>query len=140
MSPTSMRNVIGIIIFVHGIGHFQGVMSSLGLFNNDVWNPKSWLFDKLLGDRNSRYLALVLWGLSVLGFMAAGFAFLGIGIPHETWRTLMIMAAIPSSLGIIFYWNSLSRILNKLGAIGVNAWILIGLLLMNWPSEAALGF
>ena len=140
MSPVSMRNVIGIIIFVHGIGHVQGVMSSLGMFNNESWHAKSWLFDKLLGEKNSRYLALVLWGLSVLGFLAAGFAFLGIGIPHEIWRTLMIATAIPSILGIIFYWNSLSMIFNKLGAITVNAWILIGLLLLNWPSEAALGY
>ena len=140
MSPVSMRNVIGIIIFVHGIGHVQGVMASLGLFNNESWHPKSKLFDKLLGEKNSRYLSLVLWGLSVLGFLAAGFAFLGLGIPHETWRILMIVTAIPSSLGIIFYWNSLSMISNKLGAIGVNAWILIGLLLLNWPPEAALGY
>jgi len=140
MTPTTLRTLFAIVLFVHAIGHMQGVLSSLGLFNSDKWHPRSWLFDKLLGEKTSRILALLLWALSVLGFLAAGFAFLGIGIPHGSWRTLAILSAVPSTLGLIFYWNSMAMIFNKLGAIGVNALILIGIVLLNWPSETDLGF
>ena len=140
MSPGTLRTFIAVVLFVHAIGHVQGVLSALGLFNSESWHPKSWLFDKLLGERASRTLALVLWSLSVLGFLAAAFAFLGIGFSHDSWRMLAILAAIPSVMGLIFFWNSLSQFFNKLGAIGVNAWILIGVLFLNWPPEADFGF
>lgn len=140
MTPEILRTVFSLLLFVHGIGHIQGVLSSLGLFNNDSWHPRSWLIDKLLEEKISRIVAVMLWGLAVLGSLAAAFAFLGIGLPHEIWRTLAVAASIPSSLGLIFYWNSLAMIFNKLGAIAINLWILIGLLLLNWPSESDLGF
>jgi len=140
LAPKTLRTVFAIILFVHGIGHIQGVISSLGLFINDFWHPRSWLFDDLLGEKTSRILALVLWGMSAIGFQAAAFSFLGVGISHEYWRTLAIITAVPSILGLIFYWNSMAMIFNKLGAIAVNAWILIGLLVLNWPTEADLGF
>ena len=140
MTPAALRTVITVILLVHGIGHGQGVLSSLGLFNTESWHPRSWLFDKLLGEKVSRVLALILWGLAVLFSVAGAFAFLDIGISHSLWRGLAILAAIPSSLGLIFYWNSMAMIFNKLGAIAVNLWILVGLLLLNWPSESDLGF
>jgi hypothetical protein len=140
LTPEILRTIFSLLLFVHGIGHIQGVLSSLGLFNNDSWHPRSWLFDKLLGEKISRVVAVMLWGLAVLGSLAAAFAFLGIGLPHEIWRTLAVIASIPSSLGLIFYWNSLAMIFNKLGAIAINLWILIGLLLLNWPSESDFGF
>lgn len=140
MAPKTLRTIFAIILFVHGIGHIQGVLSSLGLFNNDFWHPRSWLFDDLLGEKNSRTLALIFWGLSTIGFLAVAFSFLGIGIPHEYWRTLAIISSVPSILGLIFYWNSMAMIFNKLGAIAVNGWILIGLILLNWPTESDFGF
>ena len=140
MTPKTLRTIFALILFVHGIGHVQGVLSSLGLFNNDTWHPRSWLIDKILGEKVSRIVALLLWGLAVLGSLAAAFAFLGIGLPHGIWRRLAIFAAIPSSLGLIFYWNSMAMIFNKLGAIAVNLWILVGILIMNWPSESDFGF
>ena len=39
MTPAALRTVIAVILFVHGIGHVQGVLSSLGLFNNESWHP-----------------------------------------------------------------------------------------------------
>ena len=140
MTPRTLRTIFAAILFVHAIGHIQGVLSALGLFNSESWHPKSWLFDTLLGEKASRILALILWGLCVLGFLAAGFAFLGMGISHDLWRTLAILSAIPSILGLIFYWNSLSQFFNKIGAIGVNTWVIVGFLILNWPAEGDFGF
>ena len=139
MSPKTLRTIIAVFLFVHAIGHIQGIIASLGVIKSETWHVRSWLFDGLLGEKGSRILALILYIVIILGFLATAFAFLGIGIPHESWRTLAIIFAIPSTLSLIFYWNAFSQLFNKIGAIGVNGWILIGLLIMNWPTEADLG-
>jgi hypothetical protein len=139
MSPKTLRTIIAVFLFVHAIGHGQGIVASLGVFKLDSWNIRSWLFDGLLGVKGSQIMAIILFSVCVLGFLATAFSFLGIGLPHEIWRTLAIIFAFPSVLGLIAYWNAFAMFFNKFGAISVNSWILIGLLLMHWPSEAELG-
>jgi hypothetical protein len=139
MSPNTLRTVIAIFLFIHALGHGQGIVASLGIFKVDNWNVHSRLFDGLLGEKGSRILAFVLFTVCMLGFLATGFAFLGIGLPHESWRTLAIIFAFPSVLGLIAYWNAFAMFFNKFGAVSVNGWILIGLMLLQWPSEAELG-
>ncbi|MBN1266140.1 MAG: hypothetical protein JXA25_11645 [Anaerolineales bacterium] len=140
MSPKTLRTLVTVFLFIHAIGHIQGIIAALGVVKSDTWNARSWLFDSLLGERGARMLALVLMIIVVLGFLATAFSFLGIGFPHEYWRTLAIIFAIPATLSLFFYWNAFAMFFNKIGAIGVNGWILIGLLLLKWPSEADLGF
>lgn len=140
MSPKTLRTMIAIFLFVHAIGHIQGIVASLGVIKSETWNVRSWLFDGLLSEKGSRALAIILFAVCVLGFLATAFSFLGIGLPHGPWRTLAIIFAVPSVLGLIVYWNAFAQLFNKVGAIAVNGWILIGLLLLNWPSEAEIGF
>ena len=140
MSPKTFRTIIAIFLFVHAIGHIQGIIASLGVIKSDRWQARSWLFDGLLGEKGSRTLAMILFAGCVLGFLATGFSFLGIGLAHESWRTLAIIFAIPSTLSLVTYWDAFAQLFNKVGAIGVNAWILIGLLFLHWPSEAEIGF
>ena len=140
MSPKTLRIIIAIILFVHAIGHIQGIVASLGVIKSQTWNVHSWLFDSLLGERGSRTLALILFFVIVLGFLATAFSFLGIGLPHDAWRRLAFIFAIPAVLSLMAYWNAFAMFFNKVGAVVVNGWILIGLLIMNWPSETDLGF
>jgi len=140
MSPKTLRTIIAIFLFVHAIGHAQGVVAALGVIKSNTWNVRSWLFDGLLGEKGSRMLAMVLFAVCVIGFLATAFSFLGIGLSHESWRTLAVIFAVLSVLGLVAYWSAFAQFFNKIGAIGVNGWILIGLLLLKWPSEAELGF
>jgi hypothetical protein len=140
MAPKTLRTVIAIFLFVHAIGHIQGIIASLGVVKSEKWNTRSWLFDGILGEKGSRLLALVVMLVCVIGFLATAFAFIDVGIPHSLWRTLAIIFAFPSLFGLIFYWNAFAQFFNKVGAIGVNGWILIGLLLLHWPSEAQIGY
>ena len=78
MSPKALRTIIAIFLFVHAIGHIQGVIASLGVVKSETWNVRSWLFDGLLGEKGSRILALILFSVCVLGFLATAFSFLGI--------------------------------------------------------------
>ena len=140
MSPKTLRTILAIFLFIHAIGHIQGIVASLGVIKSETWHVRSWLFDGLLGEKGSRTLALILFSICVLGFLVTAFSFIGVGIPHDYWRTLAIIFAIPSVLSLVAYWNAFAMFFNKVGAIGVNAWILIGLLILHWPSEAEISF
>lgn len=140
MSPKTLRTIIAIFLFVHAIGHIQGIVASLGVIKLENWNTRSWLFDGLLGEKVSRVLATILFSIIVLGFLATAFSFLGIGLPHSAWRSMAIIFAFTSVLSLIAYWQAYAMFFNKVGAIAVNGWILIGLLIMNWPSEVEIGF
>jgi hypothetical protein len=140
MSPKTLRTIIAIFLFIHAVGHIQGIVASLGLIKSETWNIRSWLFDGLLGEKGSRILAMILFAVCVLGFLATALSFMGIGLPHQSWRTLAIIFAFPSVLSLIAYWNAFVLFFNKIGAIAVNGWILIGLLILQWPSETEIGF
>lgn len=140
MSSTTLRTLIALGLFVHGIGHIQGVMAALGLQATERWHARSWLFTGLLGDTGASILALIIWLATTIAALAAGLGLLGWLVPHAWWRTAAIVSAVVSLVGLVFYWNSLAAIFNKVGAIGVNLAILVGLVLLNWPSEADIGF
>ena len=139
MSASTLRIVIAVFLFVHAIGHMQGVVAAAGLLNSKSWNASSWLFDNILGQTASRTLALLLFAVCVLGFLATAFSFVGIGLPHGWWRSLAVIFAVPSLAGLVFYWTAFAQLFNKAGALLVNGWILVGVLALGWPTEAELG-
>jgi hypothetical protein len=139
MTPKTFRTIIAVFLFIHAIGHVQGIVASLGIIKMENWHVRSWLFDSLLGEKGSRILAAILFAVCFLGFLATAFSFLGIGLPHDMWRSLAIVFTFPSVLSLVAYWNAYAMFFNKVGAIGVNGWILIGVMLLNWPTEAELG-
>ena len=140
MPASTVRTVIAVFLFVHAIGHAQGVISAMGLLNSKSWNARSWLFDSILGQRASRTVALVLFAVCVLGFLATAFSFIGIGVPHAWWRSLAVIFAAPSLMAMFFYWKAFAQLFNKAGALLVNGWILVGVLAFGWPAEAEMGF
>jgi hypothetical protein len=128
-----------VFIFVHAIGHMQGVAAALGIMNSESWNARSWLFDNLLGQTASRTLALVLFAVCATGFLATALSFVGVGVPHASWRSLAVIFAVPSLAGLVFYWTAFAQFFNRAGALLVDGWILVGVLALGWPTEAELG-
>jgi hypothetical protein len=52
-----------------------------------------------------------------------------------------VVSAIISLVGIMLFWDALIMLFpHKVGAIGVNVAVLVGLLVANWPTEADLGY
>lgn len=92
------------------------------------------------GAEGTHTLALVIWVVCGLGFLLTSLAFIDMLVPHALQRSLAIIFVLPSLLGLIFYWQSFAQLFNKVGALGVNLGILVRLLVMNWPSEAEIGF
>jgi hypothetical protein len=140
MTGSTLRILIAVILLAHGVGHWMGAATALGFISTDSWNARSWLFTRLFGDSAARGIGLVLWLAALIGFIAAGFALLNWLVPHPWWRTLAVVSAVISMIGIILYWNSFAAIFNKVGAVAVNIAVLVGLLWLNWPSETDMGF
>ena len=61
MSASTLRIVIAGVLFVHGVGHFMGVMPALRLVNVEGWNSHSWLLTDRLGDTTGRVISIVLF-------------------------------------------------------------------------------
>lgn len=141
MNSATFRTITAVVLFIHAVGHIQGVLVGLGLVSTEKWNIRSWLLDGLLGEKGARILGLVLWAALFLGFLAVALAFLGIGLPHSAWRQLAVPLAGVGLVTLVAYWNSFVLFFpNKIGALAVDLALLAGLLLLNWPSEAQLGY
>jgi hypothetical protein len=141
MSETTLRYLIAAILLVHGLGHVLGVMAALKLSNQENWSSRSWLLTGLIGDTASRVVSFVLFGAALIGFVAAALALMGWLLPHEWWRSMSVVSSLISLVALGLFWNAFpSLIPNKIGAVAVNIAVLLCLLWLDWPSEAAIGY
>jgi hypothetical protein len=149
MSGPLLRAIIAFVFAFHGVGHAMGMIPALGIVDVEHssqgwmknWSSRSWLLTNLLGDIVSRVLCVLLYGVALLGFVGAALALLGWGVPHEWWRTLAVASAVVSLVALLLFWNALIMLFpHKAGALAIDIATLICLLVLNWPTEAALGF
>jgi hypothetical protein len=141
MSGVTLRALVAVVLFIHGIAHVMGLFPAFGLATVEGWNSRSWLLTPILGETISRILSIILFLLALIGFIASSLALLGWLVPHDWWRTLVIVSAVISIVTIILYWNAFVAFFpNKVGALGVDIAVLVCLLVVNWPTEAMLGY
>jgi hypothetical protein len=150
MSGSILRLLIFGVFFVHGIGQIMGILPVFRLFGADTenapgwarnWSSRSWLLTDQLGESLSHVVCFVLYFASFILFISTALALQGWVFPHVIWPTLAIAAALVSLLAIVLFWKALLYLFpHKVGDIGVNAAVLIGLLVFQWPSESLLGY
>ena len=141
MSGVTLRALVAVVLFIHGIGHVMGVIPALGLSTVEGWNSRSWLLTPILGETISRILSIILFLIALVGFVASALALLGWVVPHDWWRTLAVVSAVISIVTIVLFWNAFVAFFpNKVGALGVDIAVLVCLLVLNWPTEAMLGY
>jgi len=141
MSSTTLRLIIAAILFVHGIGHVLGVMAALQLSNVENWSSRSWLLTGLIGETASRVISFLLFLAALLGFIGAALALMGWLLPHDWWRPLSVSSAVISLIALGLFWNAFPSLFpNKIGAIAVDIAVLVGLLWLEWPTDAAIGY
>ena len=128
MSIQIIRILIAGALFVHGVGH------TLGYF----MPARSWLFPNRSA-RAMRVIANILWTLAAVGFILSFLSFLGILRPPELWRTLAVVFAIVSLVGLALFWGMWPRF-NTIGALTMNIVILITQLWIAWPPIEMFGY
>lgn len=135
MSPKFIQVAVPVVLILHGIGHIMGVLTATRVINTDTWNSRSWLLTGLLGDPLARIIALVLWAVTVVGFIAAGAGAFGWPVTAGGWRTIAVVMAVISLIALGLYWNAFAVLFpNKIGSIVVNIVVLYAVLLANWPA------
>ena len=149
MSPIFLRIIIAGVLAFHGVGHAMGIIPALQLhfFQKQTgawaqnWSNHSWLLTPFLGDAASRILAIILFAVPLVGFVGAALGLMGWLVPHEWWRSLAIVSAVVSLIALGLFWNAFIYLFpHKVGSIAVNVAVLVGLLWVNWPSEAGIGY
>lgn len=128
-----LRTVIALVIGAHGVGHLIGVV---GGWANSAWggSSDSWLLTPALG-RATTVLEGILWLLPAFGFIGAALALVG-GL--EEWRTIAIASAVTSLIVIGLFPQQLHPG-SMFGAIVIDVAVIVGLLLLHWPTPEAVG-
>lgn len=137
MSASTVRIITGLVLIVHGIGHSMALMPALDISSNENWHYRSWLLSGLLGDNASRAIVIVLFGIAIVGFIAAGFGVFGWLVPRDSWKTLALASAVLGLVALAIFWNAFVTLFpNKIGAIAVNLALLWGIVGTNALSNA----
>ena len=133
-----LRWACGLVLMIHGLGHFLGVLA-LTSIGSESWNTRSWLLTEAIGDGPARVVSTVLWVSSMALFVIAGLAILGVGAPFASWRTLAVGGAALSLIAMVLFWDAFPVLFpNKVGSIAIDLAVLIGVLVIHWPTDAAL--
>lgn len=127
--------IVAVVLLAHGLGHVLGVLPLFGVSTSGPWHNRSWLLAGSSAEAVGRSLAPVVWLVAVVAFAIVGLGVLGVGIEGASWRALAVGAAVVSAAGVVVFWNGFPTILNKAGALAVDAALLWWVLLV--PTTAA---
>ncbi|MBI9049975.1 MAG: hypothetical protein JEZ00_11180 [Anaerolineaceae bacterium] len=135
MSIKTIQLIIPLAIIFHGIGHIMGILTALKVISTETWHSRSWLLTNALGDTTTRIIALILWSITVIGFIAAGAGAFGWQVTAGNWRMILVVTSIVSLITLAVFWNAFAVFFpNKVGCIAFNIAALVGILMLNWPS------
>ncbi|MBA7561856.1 hypothetical protein ES708_03502 [subsurface metagenome] len=134
MAKQTITTIVLILFLVHGVGHFQGIVTSLGIRTSSRSTSMSWLL-RWLGNRPNRILCFILYLLPALGFIAAAMSFRGWVLPQSGWQDLALYSAFISMGGLALFPNALAMLFNKIGALAVNVTTIVSLLGVYWPEK-----
>lgn len=122
-----LRIVLALAVGAHGVGH---VLFLVPLWSNSDWgqSTRSWL----LGDGVlAKSAGSLVWIVALLGFIAVG---IGLYAGSEWWRTVAIVSALVSVLGLILFWSSPATS-PALSALVFNLVVMGSLLVLHWPPQ-----
>ena len=128
-----LRTLVILVLAAHGIGHTIGIV---GGWAGAAWggSSDSWLLSPVLG-RTTGIIEGVLWLVPAVGFIAAAWLLLG---SNEAWRWVALASAVVSLMAIALFPQQLSTG-SLVGAVVVDAVVIVGLLALNWPAAEAVG-
>lgn len=128
-----IRILVALLLAAHGVGHSIGVA---GGWAGNAWggSGSSWLLTPVLG-RSIGAVEGVLFLLPAIGFVAAA---VGLWLGYDAWRPIAIGSAVLSLAAVALFPEQLP-FGSTVGALLVNAAVLIGLLVMHWPSAETVG-
>jgi hypothetical protein len=135
---TMWQIIFGFGLLLHGIGHALGIIPVFASVT-DSWNTRSWLLSDQLGEGLATGVAVCLWAVCLIGFVAAGLGVLGFGVPGGSWRSIAVAFAVLSLVTLAMFWEGFPVLVpNKVGAIAVDVVLIVGIVFASWPSDEML--
>ena len=136
MTTKTVKLIAFVLLLVHRIGHFQGVVASFGVNINNSNARVSWLLKSLGENVNARICFGLFFITAIFGILTA-FSFKGILISVSDWQTLATITAITSTFCLVLFPNGIAMFFNKIGAVAVNLIIFFYSIVFNqnWPAE-----
>lgn len=128
------RKLIALLLVVHGL------ISSIFMFYIENppepgvgWNGTSLLLTGVLDAGIVQILGTILWGLTVLLFVAAGIALF---MMREQWRLIDILASLVSLIAYVLFWTGLEPVPEYwiLGPV-ISVITIVALVIVRWPKD-----
>lgn len=140
MSADTLRIVIGVVLLAHGVGHTLGLFPALGMAGSvENWSDHSWLLTSLIGETAARMIGVLLWAAAAVMAVMASLAVFGWLVPQAWFRNLALWSSVISLAGLFLFPNAFPRLMNKAGAVVVDAALLVILLWKPWPPISGIG-
>ncbi len=135
MVDITVELVVFVALLVHGIGH-GAALATLAIrvlrpaINTGKWRAAtSWLLPSLPKSAATAAAGLF-WIIAMAGFLVVALSWFGV-LPPDLWRTLGIVSASVSVLGIVLFFRTWPMA-NTLAALGMDV-VTVGLALA-WPA------
>ena len=134
MDATMVRVVVAGVIGAHGVGHVMGWMPALGIANIEGTSGSSWILAGPAGDQALRLIAVGLFVLPTIGFIAAA---IGLLLGQAWWRPVAAASATVSLAATALFPHAFPAG-STIGSVAVNVLVLYGALVSGWnPAGAA---
>lgn len=114
-----LRSLGGLFLVLHGFVHLWYVVLSQGWVEIEEqmgWGGHSWLLSSVLSSETILTLASVLYIAISLGFVIGG---VGVAFRQGWWESVIIGAALLSTLVIVVMWDGEFDLLIEKGAAGI---------------------
>jgi hypothetical protein len=128
--------VLGVFLILHGAVHIWYVVMARGLISADpdtVWNGKSWLLTRRLGDETTMTLATIVHSVTTLLFVVAG---IGLVAQQEWFAMWAVAGSFLSIAAIVGFWDGRPDHPIEKGLLGIiiDVGVLVAILYFQWPS------
>lgn len=133
MEGMLVKMAVAGVLGAHGVGHALGWIPALGLARFEGTAGGSWLLGGVLGDGGSRLVAVGLFAVPTVGFVAAA---AGILLGQPWWRPVAVASA-GASLAATALFPQAFPAGSTAGSIAVNVLVLYGIVIAGWGAEIA---
>lgn len=128
MPESTQKVLIAVILILHGIGHYMGILTAFGAKLSGKTSPHSWLLTGLLGESRTKFILIAIMAVSLFAFIAAGMSLAGWLLPYSLFETAALTGAVVSLAGLLLYRDTYALLFNKIGAFAVNIGVIYWLL------------
>ena len=129
------EKLLSAFIIIHGLIHITFEFSIFDPNTGEYvgWIRQSWILSNTLGTTAVTVIGLILWSLTIAGFVVAGIMLL---LKRKEWRTTAIITSFISLIAYLFLWDGLAPDPMSwiMGPI-VSGLIIIALLIFKWPKD-----